>query len=163
VPNVTDVDVTNALVNIIAAALPNAKVYPWIRYPTRDRDDEWIALFQSSTSQDLTGWMLARVGDDPQVEGFNHIVYELETWRILGIRGVVDTGVYTTASAGVFQGEYNTVKSAINADSTLGLGICNVSHRGLRALTLGDGFWSGRLCHIAECRLAVEIFNVTGQ
>jgi hypothetical protein len=159
--NPTDVDVTNKLVTLIQAALPNAQVWPWIRYPASDRDDEWIALYtKQSNNADITAWMLHRLADDPSVGQMNDLVYDLGTWRILGIRGIVDTGVYTTTSAGIFQGEYNSVKAAINADNTLGFGPCNISHRGMKAVTIQDGLFSGRLCHIAECRLSVEIYNV---
>jgi hypothetical protein len=157
--NVTDVDVTNKLVAIVEAALPNARVYPWIRYPARDRDDEWIATFANS-SGDVTAWMIGRIADDPQLSQMNDVVYELETWMLLGIRGVVDTGDYTTTSSGIFQGEYNTVKTAINADNSLAFGKCNISHRGLKALSIKDGYFQGKLCHIADCRLPVEIYNV---
>lgn len=158
-PNPTDVDVTNALVTLIEGALPNAKVYPYIRYPANNRDDEWIALFAASNG-DITAWMVARFSDEPSVNQMNSLVYELETWKILGIRGIVDGSDYAHSSAGIFQGEYNAVKAAINADSTLGFGPCNISHRGLKAPTIQDALFTGRLCHIADCRLPVEIYNV---
>jgi hypothetical protein len=157
VPNITDVQVTAELVTLIQTAAPDAKVYPYIRYAIDDSD--WATLFTNDSGL-VYAWMVTRVGEDPSIDDFAHVEMYLDTWQILGVRGIVDTGVYETSSAAIFQAAFNTVKLAINADPALGFGICNVSHRALKATNIKDGLFSGRVCHIADCRLAVELWNV---
>jgi hypothetical protein len=159
VPSVTDVQITGALVTLIHATLPQANVYPWIRYPANGREDSFLALFRSPTSNDLTVWMVTRLSETPTVDGFDNVISVLDTWRILGIRGLVDTDEYETTSAAIFQGEVNSVRSAINADPTLGFGQCNASHKGFKIVSIVDGLFAGLQSHIAECRLPVDLFS----
>jgi hypothetical protein len=129
----TEAQVSAAICAAIAAAVPTGKVWNRIRIATSEA--EYAAFYVDDRG---TGnvWFVRRITITDSVSGFDDILEELHSYELRYARAIVDIEELNgkKASHTQFQEQIETVRAALNADKTLGLGM-GTTHSGFQIKT----------------------------
>jgi len=152
----TEIAVRRAIQQVLLGVPGIGKVYPRYRRPLNEgRDEEFARLYVDSDKQ-VNVWMIRRLQRQPLVDEHNNLVSVTQVYQLLGHRGVVDSEDDDLASEARFQELIEAIAEAFEQNPTLGLD--GVTHRALQIPSdIVDGFLGSIFCHIADCRLLVDV------
>src|SRR5262245_9465514 len=155
-PVFTELQIRDAIKTVLAAAAPNAVIFPW--WVLGHDPNQWPGVLKPSSGPDakmVHGYIVTRVNSEG-IRRNSQCVRRIFTYAIWGFRYYDATSTNASSSDVVFNAELDAISQAFVIASSLPLELRRVREDGEPQFKLDLAVLGGELLHYATGRLVVE-------
>jgi hypothetical protein len=156
----TDLQIRTAIQGVLAAAAPNAIIFPW--WALGHDQNQWPAILKPSTGPDagkVHGYIITRTNSEGLRKN-SECVRRLFNYVIWGFYFYDETSTNSNSSDVRFNAELDAFCDAFKIASSLPAELRRVTEEGEPEFTTDVDLFGGELLHFATGRIVVEQIQI---